>query len=75
MNRQSLSSSPSVCTQKIHVILRASCFRSAALTFGQLIGQPVQALVQTCALSGTRALGVHLWVNRETNDTYAQQNT
>lgn len=70
MNRQSLSSSPSVCTQKIHVI-----FRSAALTFGQLIGQPVQALVQTRALSGTCALGMHLWANRETSDTYTQQGT
>lgn len=47
----------------------ASCFQSAALTFGQLIGQPVQAIVQTRALSGTGALGVHLWANRETGDT------
>lgn len=28
--------------------------------FGQLIGQPVQTLVQTCALSGTGGLGVPL---------------
>lgn len=41
----------------------------SSLTFGQLIGQPVQALVQTRALSGTGTLGVHLWANRKTGDT------
>lgn len=54
---------------------QSSGLQSAALMFGELVGQPVQPLVQTSTLSGTGGLNVPLRRQDTRSDTSCRQLT